>query len=67
MITIEMGTRVIAENARGGAFTGILKGFTAGGYLIILVDQVNIGHGWESVDKEIMSFPRDLVREAKGE
>lgn len=62
MITIEMNTRVIAKNDRGAKFEGILKGFTIKGDLLVMVDLVDIGHGWELTKSEILSFPRDNVK-----
>lgn len=61
MIDIEMNTRVVATNDRGGRFEGVVRGFTVARDVIVMVDRVDIGDGWERIPDEIMTFPRVQV------
>ena len=57
-------TRVTAENERGAKYSGVVRGFTEGGKVLVACDRVDLGYGWEKV-REIRVFEREQITNAR--
>lgn len=62
MATIEgidwswLGNEVIVRDKAGGEFHGVVRGVGTR-YVLVLVDRIDIGHGFAKVTPEIRQFP----------